>query len=374
MSTFFKDCWAKIDYEDLKAGCGLPILNEIFNLIMDTGVKFNSAFLLPIPDISEIKDNDQLFDCIREDVETLRSESVITENDIVVLYTDNKDEFMAKFTDDDAATAYLYQFVIYTDGVNVPALFRFIDIQDDLGKAICAKLVDNARLNSGQEPFTDEEMEAFLNYDASNLKEEVLAEAEEELEKPADPYRYYVSFIVNGKASKLDIKDENALPVRGAMITLSSYIDNMNDVDTVRNTIAEQIGMENPEELLILGFSPFGDFKTPIENIETNDEVEQVEEFNYGAPENKGKYKMNSLIHYNRIYFTLNGEHHWLDSYQDIDLSTDFASRNKLAESIVIDELGLDPNANNYTLTIDRVVSPDSDDFSDDNYQEYEKG
>lgn len=366
MSYYFEDCWATIAYDDIKDGDSNEPIKSIFDLIIDTGIKFNNAFLLLMQNDRKVVagnfDIDYYFGVIREEVNQMREEGKVTPEDIVVLFTNNDGETYIELENEDTIKAYDNNFVVYSDGVNIPNMFRFIAIDTELEKTICAKIIDNARENAGQEPFTDEEMDKFLNHDPipeELNKEEML----KQIEADEDKYRYYVSFIINGKASNIEA-DENKLPIRAAVISLTSYINSMDDIMFLRDTLADQMGMENPEELFIVSFSPMGDFKTPSE-IDGGEETQELSGTHEYGPKMNSSLTLGGLIHYNRIYFTLNGEKKWIDSYQDIDLSTDFATKHKLAETIVIDELGLDPNGN-YTLEIDDIVSP-GEETPDDN-------
>ena len=142
------------------------------------------------------------------------------------------------------------------------------------------------------------------------------------------------------------------------IFSLNDFISSIDDIATVRHVIAERRGVKD-EEIYLFGFSLMGSPVpvTPVYN-EEEDPESQVDYEKTVYNNSSEKYSMSSKISFNvnRIVYTLDGVRKFYDSYQDVDLCTDFASRNHLAESIIMEQEGL-TDADTFDLKILSVTN-----------------
>lgn len=158
---------------------------------------------------------------------------------------------------------------------------------------------------------------------------------------------YYVAYAV--------MSDTGIDAMQNMIISVRDYISTIEDIASLRTVISEKT--QAPEDkIYIFSFSIMGN---PIED----DDYE----------ESDNDISTNTLSMFvNRITYKLNGEIKEYDSYQNIDLSSDEATKLHLAKSIIIEEENLTPEEAEYLEIINIELLGDGDYSDRDDYDDTE--
>lgn len=294
--------------------------------VYDSGIEFDNIYYLNLDDLSDfdaLEDKSYVFKYLKKYGEELSSSNGTNGNDIIIVFSHKFDDKAENLYQ----RAYDLNWVMIADenmNDDSPLVFMYVFTQKQTAvyKVIEAKLLEILK-DSGLVPAEDQQTSKYGEgmTDSDKMKY---------LQSDGNTILYYVAYCVMGEKS--------IEAMENMIISLASYINTIEDIAYIRSVIAEKKQCTE-DRIYIFSFSimghPLGQ-EEPDDNYNYQDEVADN---NLNTPN-----KMNNdiSVYVNRITYRINGgEEKIYDSYQNIDLSSDEASKYHLAESVIVEEENL---------------------------------
>lgn len=294
-------------------------IKDVIRPLFNAGKEFSKIYFLEI--------NNSSFNDLQEAGKELSEKD---KESLVVVYT-NDNNFVNENVLNEALRS---GWVMYADediNDNSPITFMLLktELQEDIYNVLHAKMLE------------------FIN--SNDLKDndnEIIGKIP-----------YYISYAFIDKSSGSSVLTS----LRYIVANFERPINDISDINEIYDKIAE-VEKVDRESLFIFGFSKLGDSSVP-----------SPDQFDYEEDKNPDQTddSMNgdTMVFYcNRITYRLNGEEKIYDSYQNIDLCADEATRLLYAKSIIVQEENLTPEEAEELEILD--VAPVDDQLDEEDYDE----